>query len=63
MNDRINQLFKDLDLTDSQLPTYNNPYDFAKKIQKCSLTRDVRTSTSDSCYSQNYNSENSIYSN
>lgn len=54
MDQNITELYKILNIPESKWPEYTNPYNFAKKIEKCALTKNVFTTTSDSSV---YNSE------
>jgi len=60
MDTKIIKLFETLNIPMSKWPEYKNPYDFAKKIDKCALTINIHTTTSNSSLS--YTSTNNTLS-
>jgi len=48
MDNRIYELYETLQIPEENWPRYDNPYDFARRIKKCSLTVSVPTTASNS---------------
>ena len=61
MNDNILELFEILNIPSTVWPEYTDPYDFAGQFEKCAITINVLTTTSNS--SASYNEYPNIYTN
>ena len=48
MSKKILSLYDKLNIPKEKWPEYENPYDFAKRFKKCTITKDVRTFASNS---------------
>ena len=48
MNNKIIELYEKLNIPKSMWPEYADPYSFAKQIDKCAITVNVFTKTSNS---------------
>ena len=61
MKDHILELFDILDIPSTVWPEYTDPYDFAGQFEKCAITINVLTTTSNS--SASYSKTPNAYTN
>jgi len=48
MDSKIHELFETLSIPEEDWPNYEDPYNFARQIEKCALTENVPVTTSNS---------------